>query len=199
MRGLLRVRGDVTFAATTAVKLVILDRDGVINEDSDAFIRSPDAWVPLPGSLDAIARLNRAGWRVVIATNQSGLRRKLFDIETLNRIHDKMNRQLAEVGARVDAIFICPCLDRERCTCRKPAPGMLHEIGERLRTPLDAVPYVGDKPTDLQAARAAGAQPWLVRTGRGAQTEAGVTLGPDARVFDDLAAAADALLGEQAN
>jgi D-glycero-D-manno-heptose 1,7-bisphosphate phosphatase len=179
------------------MKLVILDRDGVINEDSDAFIRSPDAWLPLPGSLDAIGRLNRASWRVVIATNQSGLRRKLFDIETLNRIHDKMNRQLAEVGARVDAIFICPCLPRENCACRKPAPGMLREIGERLRTPLAAVPYIGDKPTDLATARAAGARPWLVRTGHGMRTEASTALDADVRVFDDLAAAADALLAEQ--
>lgn len=180
------------------MKLVILDRDGVINADSDAFIRSPEEWVPLSGSLDAIARLNRAGWRVVVATNQSGLRRKLFDIETLNRIHDKMNRQLAEVGARVDAFFICPCLDREDCACRKPAPGMLREIGDRLRTPLDAVPYIGDKPADLEAARAAGARPWLVRTGRGASTETSGKLGADVQVFADLAAATDALLAERA-
>ena len=180
------------------MKLVILDRDGVINADSDAFITSPEAWVALPGSLDAIARLNRASWRVVIATNQSGLRRKLFDIEMLNRIHDKMNRQLAEVGARVDAIFICPCLERENCACRKPAPGMLLAIAERLRTPLDAVPYIGDKPADLAAARAAGARPWLVRTGHGARTEAGAMPDAQVQVFDDLAAATDALIAGRA-
>lgn len=179
------------------MKLVILDRDGVINEDRDAFIRSPEEWIALPGSLDAIGRLNRGGWRVVVATNQSGLRRKLFDVETLNRIHDKMNRQLAEIGARVDAIFICPCLEREHCACRKPAPGMLRAIAERLRTPLETVPYIGDKARDLQAARAAGAQPWLVRTGRGEHTQTDPVMGPDVRVFADLAEAAGALLAER--
>lgn len=177
------------------MKLAILDRDGVINEDSEAFIKTPDEWIPIPGSLDAIARLNRAGWRVVVATNQSGLRRKLLDIETLNRIHERMHHQLAEVGGRVDAIVICPCLPKEKCACRKPRPGMLLEIAERLHTPLDAVPYIGDKLTDVQAARAAGAQPWLVQTGHGSETLAldqelsGVT------VAEDLSDAVDRLIG----
>lgn len=175
------------------MKLVILDRDGVINEDSDAFIKSPEEWKPIPGSLDAIGRLSRAGWRVVVASNQSGLRRKLLDIEALNRIHDKMHRQLAEVGGRIDAIFICPCLPKEKCACRKPGSGMLNALSERLHLPLTQVPFIGDRASDLEAARAGGARPWLVRTGSGAKTEvSGVDLS-DVTVVDDLAAAADLL------
>lgn len=180
------------------MKLAILDRDGVINEDSDAFIKAPEEWIPIPGSLDAIARLNRAGWRVVIATNQSGLRRKLLSVETLNQIHDRLHRQLAEVGGRVDAIFICPCHPKDGCACRKPQPGMLVEIGNRLRTPLDEVPYIGDKLSDVEAARAAGARPWLVRTGRGSQAlVCGEDLS-DVTVADDLAAVVDRLIGTDA-
>lgn len=176
------------------MKLVILDRDGVINEDSDEFIKSPAEWVPIPGSLDAIGRLSRAGFRVVVASNQSGLRRKLLDIETLNRIHDKMHRQLAEVGGRIDAILVCPCLPRENCACRKPGAGMLVALSERLHLPLANVPFIGDKASDIDAARAGGARPWLVRTGAGAETEASGLDLTDVKVFDDLAAAADALV-----
>jgi D-glycero-D-manno-heptose 1,7-bisphosphate phosphatase len=179
------------------VKLVILDRDGVINADSEAFIKSPEEWRALPGSLDAIARLGRAGWRVVVATNQSGLHRKLFDIGTLVRIHEKMHRQLAETGGHVDAVFICPCTVRERCTCRKPKPGMLTEIAERLSITLDDVPFIGDKASDLRAAKSAGAQPWLVRTGHGASVEREAQNHGAVRVFDDLSAAADALISER--
>jgi D-glycero-D-manno-heptose 1,7-bisphosphate phosphatase len=181
------------------MKLVILDRDGVINQDSTQYITSPEEWQEIPGSLDAIARLGRSGWRVVVATNQSGLRRKFFDIGTLARIHDKMHRQLAEIGGRVDAIFICPCTDSERCNCRKPKPGMLNEISERLSTPLDDVPYIGDKLSDLQAARAAGAQPWLVRTGNGADVERAGKALQGVRIFDDLAAAVNALINDQSS
>jgi D-glycero-D-manno-heptose 1,7-bisphosphate phosphatase len=113
------------------MELVILDRDGVINQDSTKYIRSPEEWVPIPKSLDAIARLNRAGFRVVIATNQAGIARRLFDIETLIRIHETMQHQLAEVGGHVDAIFICPCHPKDNCECRKPKPGMLLDISER--------------------------------------------------------------------
>jgi len=179
---------------SSAMKLVIVDRDGVINEDSEQCIKSPAEWVPIPGALEAIGRLSRAGWRVVVATNQAGLHRKLFDIEALNRIHDKMHRALAEVGGRVDAIFICPCLPRENCACRKPKPGMLNAIAEQLNVNLAKVPFIGDKASDLAAARAAGARPWLVRTGSGVETEATATDLSDVSVFDDLAAAADALV-----
>ena len=178
------------------MQLAILDRDGVINEDSEDFIKSPEEWHPIPGSLEAIARLTRAGWRVVIASNQSGLRRKLLTIDDLNRIHERMHRQLAEMGGRIDAIFVCPCLPKDGCECRKPAPGMLLEIGERLRTPLEHVPYVGDKLSDVEAARAAGARPWLVRTGHGKETlDSGEDLS-DVEVADDLAGAVDRLLQE---
>lgn len=176
------------------MELVILDRDGVINQDSTRHIRSPEEWIPIPGSLDAIARLNRAGYRVVVATNQSGLARRLFDIETLNRIHETMQRQLAEIGGHVDAIFICPCHPNDNCDCFKPNPGMLLDISKRLRTPLDTVPFIGDKLIDIQAARAAGARPFLVKTGNGRKTLKSKQNLDDVEVFDDLAAAADALI-----
>ncbi len=176
------------------MELVILDRDGVINQDSPQHIRSPEDWIPIPGSLDAIARLNRAGFRVVVATNQSGLARKFFDIETLNRIHETMQRQLAEVGGHVDAIFICPCHPKDNCDCFKPNPGMLLDISERLRTPLDKVPFIGDKLIDIQAARAAGARPFLVKTGNGMKTLKSKQNLEDVEVFDDLAQATDALI-----
>ncbi len=176
------------------MELVILDRDGVINQDSPRHIRSPEDWIPIPGSLDAIARLNRAGFRVVVATNQSGLARKFFDIETLNHIHETMQRQLAEVGGHVDAIFICPCHPKDNCDCFKPNPGMLLDISERLRTPLDKVPFIGDKLIDIQAARAAGARPFLVKTGNGMKTLKSKQNLEDVEVFDDLAQATDALI-----
>ncbi len=176
------------------MELVILDRDGVINQDSPRHIRSPEEWIPIPGSLDAVARLNRAGYRVVVATNQSGLARRLFDIETLNRIHETMQRQLAEVGGHVDAVFICPCHPKDNCDCFKPHPGMLLDISERLRTPLDKVPFIGDKLIDIQAARAAGARPFLVKTGNGKKTLKSKQNLDDVEVFEDLAAAADALI-----
>ncbi len=178
------------------MELVILDRDGVINQDSSKHIRSPEEWVPIPGSLDAISRLNRAGYRVVIASNQSGIARRLFDIDSLNRIHETMHRQLAEVGGHVDAIFFCPCLPKDNCNCFKPKPGMLLEISERLRTPLEKVPYVGDKLIDVQAARAAGARPFLVKTGYGIKTLKSKENFDDVAVFENLAEAADALIAE---
>ena len=176
------------------MNLVILDRDGVINEDSPRHIRSPEEWIPIPRSLDAIARLNRAGFRVVVATNQSGLPRRLFNIVTLNRIHETMHRQLAEVGGHIEAIFICPCLPKDNCACFKPNPGMLLDIATRLRLSLDDVYFVGDKIIDVEAARAAGARPVLVRTGYGRKT---IEKNPDlsdVEIFDDLADAADALI-----
>ena len=176
------------------MKLLILGRDGVINEESAGHIKSPDEWQPIDGSLDAIARLNHGGWRVVVATNQSGLKRKLLNIETLNRIHDKMLRQLSEVGGSVEAIFICPCLPRENCACYKPNPGMLLAVSDRLHTSLDDVLFIGDTVADIEAARSAGAVPALVRTGRGIQTLNEAETLQDVRVFDDLADAADRLL-----
>jgi D-glycero-D-manno-heptose 1,7-bisphosphate phosphatase len=148
------------------VKLVILDRDGTINEDRDDFVKSADEWVPLPGALEAIARLNHAGWRVALVTNQSGLGRGLFDMATLNAIHTKMNAALAQHGGRIDAVFFCPHAPDDQCSCRKPLPGLLLEAGRRFGVDLAGVPMVGDSLRDLQAGVAAGCQPHLVRTGK---------------------------------
>ncbi len=171
------------------MKLVILDRDGVINVDSDQFIKSPDEWKPIPGSLEAIARLNHTGFHVVVATNQSGVGRGLFDMATLNAIHDKMYRALSQHGGRIDAVFYCPCAADHNCECRKPKPGMLQEISQRFGIDLAGVPSVGDSLRDLQAAHAAGALPMLVRTGKGRKTEAAGDLPPRTQVFRDLAEA----------
>ena len=180
------------------MKLVILDRDGVINEDSVAYIKKPNEWRAIPGSLDAIAQLNREGWRVVLATNQSGLSRKLFNISMLNHIHAELHRQLAEVGGKIEAIFICPCLPSSNCDCYKPNPGMLLDIAERLQISLKEVPFIGDSLRDIEAARNAGAQPWLVRTGNGRRTESELEHLDDVRIYDDLAMAVEALLESQA-
>ena len=178
----------------TTMNLIILDRDGVINEDSDAFVKSPDEWAPIPGSLEAIARLHQAGYRVVIATNQSGIGRGLFDLETLNLIHRKMFRMVQESGGSIDAVFFCPDVD-EANLYRKPNPGMLLEIGRRLKRGLQGVPVVGDSVRDIRAARAASAWPLLVRTGKGAATLAREAEScANVLVFDDLAAVANYLL-----
>jgi D-glycero-D-manno-heptose 1,7-bisphosphate phosphatase len=179
------------------MQLVILDRDGVINEDSQDHIKSPEEWQPIPGSLEAIARLNRAGWHVVVATNQSGIARKLYDLDTLVRIHEKMHRAVREAGGQIDAVFFCPHGPQDHCRCRKPAPGLFHDIARRLRIALPGVPAIGDSLRDLQAARAVGARPILVRTGQGLDTLAqGVK--PDVQVFDNLGSAVEALLSADA-
>ncbi len=172
------------------MKLVILDRDGVINFDSDQFIKSPEEWKPIPGSLAAIARLNQQGYRVVVATNQSGIGRGLFGMDTLNAIHDKMLKAAAQAGARIDAVFFCPHTNADGCECRKPKTGMLHEIATRYNTDLAGVPVVGDSLRDLQSAAAAGAQPMLVMTGKGVKTATDPALPPQTLLFPDLAAAA---------
>jgi len=150
----------------TPPKLVILDRDGTINEDRDDYVKSPDEWVPLPGALEAISRLNHAGWHTVIATNQSGLARGMFDTGTLNAVHVKMNQALARFGGRIDAVFFCPHGPSEGCSCRKPLPGLFELIGERYGIDLAEVPLVGDSLRDLQAGSAAGCPTHLVRTGK---------------------------------
>jgi len=175
------------------MKLIILDRDGVINEDSDAYIKSPEEWNPIPGSLEAITRLNHGGYRVVIATNQSGIGRGLLDLETLNQIHRKMHRMVQEVGGLIEAIFFCPDVD-EANPFRKPNPGMLLEIGRRLKCNLQGAPVVGDSVRDIRAARAANAWPLLVRTGKGARTlEREAESCANVLVFDDLATVAEYL------
>jgi D-glycero-D-manno-heptose 1,7-bisphosphate phosphatase len=172
------------------MKLIILDRDGVINVDSDQFIKSPDEWKPIPGSLEAIARLNQWGWRVVVASNQSGVGRGLFGMDTLNAINDKMVRSLAQVGGRLDAIFFCPHAADSTCDCRKPKPGLLLQIGERFNVDLAGVPVVGDSLRDLQAAVAAGAKPYLVLTGKGEITRASPDLPAGTLIYPDLDAVA---------
>lgn len=169
------------------MKLVVLDRDGTINHDSDHYIKSPAEWKPISGSLEAIARLNQAGFRVVVATNQSGIARGLFDVTTLNAIHDTMHRAAAQVGARIDAVFFCPHAPDSDCPCRKPKPGMLVEIGQRFNVALPDSHMVGDAIRDLGAAAAAGMRPVLVLTGKGRATKKAGGLPVGTQVFDDLA------------
>jgi len=170
------------------MKLVILDRDGTINEDSDEHIKSPAEWRPIKGSLEAIARLTQADYRIVVATNQSGIARGLFDTRTLFAIHDTLLRALAPLGGRIDAFFFCPHATDAGCPCRKPQPGMLLEIGRRFNVALDGVYMVGDARRDLDAATAAGARPVLVLTGKGTKTRDEGTLPAGTKVFPDLAA-----------
>ena len=177
------------------MKLIILDRDGVINYDSEQFIKNPEEWKPIPGSLEAIARLNQAGYRVVVATNQSGIGRGLFDMSMLNAIHDKMHKACALAGARIDAVFFCPHASENDCDCRKPRSGMLEEIAARYNLGnLDNVPVVGDSLRDLQPAAVLGAQPYLVLTGKGMKTQAAGGLPEGTLVLPDLAAVVSGLL-----
>jgi D-glycero-D-manno-heptose 1,7-bisphosphate phosphatase len=180
---------------TRQAKLIILDRDGVINYDSDQYVRSIEEWKAIPGSLEAIARLNHAGFRVVVATNQSGLGRGLYDTATMIAINDKMHRALAQVGGRIDAVFFCPHTAESDCDCRKPKAGMLVEIGRRFGVDLTGVPCIGDSLRDLQAAEAVGAQPILVLTGKGEKTLREGKFGKNTVIFPDLAFAVTALLG----
>ncbi|MBY0266547.1 MAG: D-glycero-beta-D-manno-heptose 1,7-bisphosphate 7-phosphatase [Burkholderiales bacterium] len=176
------------------MKVVILDRDGVINQDSAAYIKSPEEWKPIPGSLEAIALLNQAGYRVVVASNQSGIGRGLFDMATLNAIHDKMHQALGQVGGRIDGIFYCPHTQDADCSCRKPRPGLLEEISRRLGVELAGVPMIGDSLRDLQAGAAVGAQPILVLTGKGKKTRKDGGLPEQTLIHNDLAEAVQALL-----
>lgn len=179
------------------MRLVILDRDGTINADSADFVKSPSEWKPLPGALEAIARINHAGWHVVVATNQSGLGRGLFDVASLNAMHAKMHTMLAAVGGRVDAIFYCPHGPDEGCRCRKPEPGLFEQIAERYGLDLADMPAVGDSLRDMVAAVSAGCEPHLVLTGK-AQALGGKPL-PESYplgtiVHEDLAAFAEYLV-----
>lgn len=178
------------------MKLVVLDRDGVINVDSVHFIKNTNEWVPISGSLEAIALLNQSGFRVAIATNQSGISRGLFDMVTLNAIHDKMCRALNALGGRIDAIFYCPHSADDHCDCRKPKPGMMEEIGRRFGMDMKGVPMVGDALRDLQAGAALGMQPILVRTGKGEGTLAAGGLPEGTLVFANLAEAVQYIISE---
>ncbi len=179
------------------MKIIILDRDGVINQDSDAFIKSADEWIPIPGSLEAIARLNHAGYRVFVASNQSGIGRGLFDIEALNAIHQKFLAELYKQGGRVEAILFCPHSPEQQCACRKPKPGLYEEIASRTHQTLQDVPIIGDSLRDIEAAMAVNARPILVRTGKGeamlkqhAEELSGIPY------FDNLLQAVDHLIEE---
>lgn len=176
------------------MKLAILDRDGVINQDSASYIKSPDEWKPIPGSLEAIALLNQAGYRVLVATNQSGVGRGLLEMTTLNAIHDKMHRALGLAGGRIDGIFFCPHTQDAGCSCRKPKPGLLEEIARRFGVSLEGVPMIGDSLRDLQAAAAVGAQPMLVLTGKGKKTLKDGSMPEGTIVHADLAEAVQQLL-----
>jgi D-glycero-D-manno-heptose 1,7-bisphosphate phosphatase len=176
------------------MKLIILDRDGVINFDSDALIKTPDEWKPIAGSLEAIAKLNHSGYRVVVCSNQSGIGRGLLDMAALNAINDKMYRALAQLSGRIDALFYCPHPAEANCACRKPKPGMFEDIAQRFNTDLTGVPSVGDSLRDLQASAAVGCQPILVLTGKGRKTQAAGGLPENTRVYEDLAAAVRAII-----
>lgn len=176
------------------MKLIILDRDGVINYDSDAYIKSPEEWRAIPGSLEAIARLTRAKWKVVIATNQSGIARRLFSAHTLHLMHAKLRHELHHLGGRIDAIFVCPHGPEDGCNCRKPKPGLFQEIASRYDIDLTNVPAVGDSLRDLQASMAENCDPWLVLTGNGQKTKNHPQLPSNVKVCETLADVVDSLL-----
>ncbi len=179
------------------MKLVILDRDGTLNADSDDYIKSAAEWVPLPGAIEAVARLNHAGWHVVVASNQAGLGRGLFDVAALNAMHAKMHKLVAAQGGRIDAVFYCPHTPDDACACRKPQPGLFEQIGERFGVDLHGVPVVGDHLRDLQAGAAVGCELHLVLTGKGAVYRGRAlpdTFPGSTRVHDDLGAFADHLI-----
>lgn len=182
------------------LKLVVIDRDGTLNECRDGFIKGPEEWHPLPSALEAVAQLNRAGWHVVIATNQPGLGRGVMDMAAFNAINTLMHQQLAAAGARVDAVFFCPHSTDDGCDCRKPEPGLLRQIGERYGVDLSQVHVAGDALRDALAATTAGCKPHLVCTGEGAQwleRPLDERFPPQTRVHPDLLAFAHALLAEE--
>jgi len=182
-----------------AVKIVSLGRDGVLNQYSEAHVAAPEEWVPVPGALEAVARINHAGWHAVVATNQAGIGRGMIDMAAVNSVHARMNEMLLAQGARLDAVFFCPHTPEDACDCRKPQPGLLHEIGRRYGADLSQVAVVGDTLRDLQAAQAAGCEPHLVLSGRSAGLSAGALQAltsqvPGTQVHADLGAFADHLL-----
>jgi D-glycero-D-manno-heptose 1,7-bisphosphate phosphatase len=176
-------------------RLVILDRDGVINRESPEFVKTPDEWLPLDGSIEAIARLSAAGFTVAIATNQSGIGRKLLDRPTLEAMHEKMRALVRGAGGNIGRIVYCPHLPDDGCDCRKPQPGLYLKLARQYGVPLDGVPIIGDSVRDLEAARAVSARPILVLTGNGSKTQAALAkTGETVETYPDLAAAADALI-----
>ena len=184
---------------TPIPKLVILGRDGVLNQYREDHVKEPAEWQPVPGALEALARLNHAGWHVVVATNQAGIGRGMIDMASLNAVHAHMMKQLAQQGGRIDAVFLCPHTPEDHCDCRKPLPGLMLDIGRRYGADLTQVPLVGDTARDMLAARAAGCQPHLVRSGRGAaldeaQLQQLAAQVPGLQVHEDFNAFVDYLL-----
>lgn len=175
------------------MKLLILDRDGVINHDSDAYIKSVQEWLPIPGSIQAIAQLSKAGWTVAVATNQSGIARGYYGLDVLEAMHERLRELVAQQGGEVGLIVYCPHGPDEGCDCRKPKPGMLNAVADHYGVPLAGVWFVGDSLGDLEAAKAVDCQPVLVKTGKGEKT-LGKTLPVGTLVFDDLAAVAAELI-----
>lgn len=176
--------------------LVILDRDGVINYDSDAYIKSPEEWVPIPGSLAAIAKLHRAGFTVTVATNQAGIARGLLNAATLDAIHHKMQAAIEQSGGKIDGIFTCPHAPWESCDCRKPKPGLFRQIAESFHVDLRDVPVIGDSLRDIEAAESVGARAMLVCSGNGEITLKNLADPHSVEVFTNLADAADQLIRE---
>ena len=177
------------------MKLIILDRDGVINEDSDDYIKSPDEWIPIAGSLEALGKLSQNGFKVIIITNQSGIGRKIFSIEMLNAIHKKMCINLAQYGGVIDGIFFCPCAPEENCNCRKPKSGLYNEVSDRLQISLENVFCVGDKITDIQAAQNARAKPILVKTGK--ENDDSGNIPKNIPIYDDLLSFVNKIITEK--
>jgi D-glycero-D-manno-heptose 1,7-bisphosphate phosphatase len=180
-------------------RLVILGRDGVLNEYREGHVTTPEEWVPIPGALEAVSRLQHAGWMVVVATNQAGIGRGMIDMAAVNAVHARMNQCLMAEGARLDAVFFCPHTPEDHCACRKPKPGLMLEIGRRYGVELAQVPMVGDTARDLAAAAAAGCEPHLVQTGRAAQLGDDTLMElirsvPGARVHANLGAFVDFVL-----
>ncbi|HCY63653.1 MAG TPA: D-glycero-beta-D-manno-heptose-1,7-bisphosphate 7-phosphatase [Oxalobacteraceae bacterium] len=176
------------------MKLIVLDRNGVINQCAEGYIKSPEEWAPIPGSLQAIARLNQSGYRVVVTTNQSGIARGKLSVVALNAIHQKMHEAAKMVGAEIDAVFFCPHAAEDNCDCRKPKPGMLRAIAKRYGIDLKDVPVVGDSLRDLQAAFVSGCSPYLVLTGNGEQTRDKGGMPPGTQIFPDLTAVVEHIL-----
>ena len=182
------------------MKLIILDRDGTINEEHEDFIKSPEEWIPLPGALEAVAKLNHAGWRTIIASNQSGLGRGLFDVAALNAMHAKMNKLLTAMGGRMDAVFYCPHTPSDNCSCRKPLPGLFEQIIERTGVDARTIPSAGDSLRDMEAAAAAGCEPHLVLTGNALHLRGQslpVTYPANTIMHQDIAAFADFVIARE--
>jgi D-glycero-D-manno-heptose 1,7-bisphosphate phosphatase len=184
------------------VKLIIVGRDGILNRYRDDHVKAPEEWEPIPGALEALARLNQAGWHAVVATNQSGIGRGMIDMASVNAVHAQMHRQAQDAGARIDAVFFCPHTPEDQCECRKPKPGMMRDIAARYGVSLSDVPMVSDTLRDLQAAQAAGCEPHLVLSGRAAEASEAerarwLEAVPSARVHANLVALADHLLARE--